>query len=194
MKRPAASREGRVPMGSPWTSARFLIVDDEETNLRVLEAMLQRAGYSEVTSTADSRQVVSLYSALRPDIVLLDLMMPHMDGYELMEELRKEESEDAYLPIVVLTSDTTRQSRERALSLGANDFLTKPFDQQEVLLRIRNLLETRLLYLRLQEQQSILEQKVQERTRDLQQSLALLERSAEEQGKLLAKLTADHRA
>ena len=194
MKPPVSSQEGRAPTGSPWTAARFLIVDDEETNLRVLEATLRRAGYTDVTSTADPRQVVSLYSDLRPDIVLLDLMMPHMDGYELMEELRKEESEDAYLPIVVLTADTTRQSRERALALGANDFLTKPFDQQEVLLRIRNLLETRSLYLRLQEQQSILELKVQERTKDLQQSLALLERSAEEQGKLLAKLTSEHRA
>jgi DNA-binding response OmpR family regulator len=194
MKPPASIREGRVPMGSPWTGARFLIVDDEETNLRVLEAMLRRAGYTDVTSTGDPRQVISLYSDLGPDIVLLDLMMPHMDGYQLMEELSKEQSEDTYLPIVVLTADTTRRSRERALSLGANDFLTKPFDQQEVLLRIRNLLETRALYLRLQEQQSILEVKVQERTKDLQQSLALLERSAEEQGKLLAKLTADHRA
>ncbi len=120
-------------------------------------------------------------------VVLLDLMMPHMDGFEVMSDLHREISAGTYLPILVLTADASRDSRNRALSMGANEFLTKPFDQEEVTLRIRNLLLTRLLYLGLVEQQQLLDQSLEERTRDLRQSLDLLERTAEDRRKLLEK-------
>jgi DNA-binding response OmpR family regulator len=178
----------------PVTSARILVVDDEDSNLRLLEAVLRRAGYSTITSTADPRLVLSLYSDLQPDIVLLDLMMPGMDGFQVMEELKGEIPDGTYLPIVVLTADTSRESRERALSMGANDFLVKPFDQQEVVLRIRNMLVTRSLHLRLQDLNSSLEEKVRERTAELRQSLELLERTAEERGKILDRMLAAQRA
>ncbi len=175
------------------TSATILIVDDEDSNLRLLETMLRRAGYSNITSTTDPRLALPLYSDFEPDLILLDLTMPRMDGFEVMEELKKEVPEGTYLPIVVLTADTSRQSRERALSMGATDFLLKPFDQQEVILRIRNLLQARSLYLRLQERYSLSEEKVQERTADLRHSLELLERTAEEKGNLIDRIIAGQR-
>ncbi len=171
----------------PITSAGILIVDDEESNVRLLEAILRRSGYMNVTSNTDPRLALRLYSDFRPDVVLLDLMMPHMDGFQVMSELKKDVPDDAFLPILVLTADTTRDSRNRALADGANDFLTKPFDKEEVLLRVRNLLQTRSLYLRLEQHQATLEETVQERTKELRRSLELLERIAEERRKLLEK-------
>ncbi|MDP8955507.1 MAG: response regulator [Actinomycetota bacterium] len=174
----------------PLTAARILIVDDEHTNVRLLEGILRRDGYTNVTSTTDPRLVARLYADFEPDLILLDLMMPRMDGFQVMSELRKGLAEGSYLPILVLTADMTSDARNMALSMGANDFLTKPLDQHEVTLRIRNLLETRSLYLRLRQQQSILEEKVAERTKELRHSLDVLERTAEEQSKMLARLNA----
>ena len=171
-------------------SASVLIVDDEEGNLRLLEAILRRAGYSNVTSTTDPRLAIPLYCEVKPDLVLLDLAMPHMDGFQVMEDLRRQVPDGAYVPILVLTADTSRESKRRALSAGANDFLTKPLDQEEVVLRIKNLLAARLLSVRLRDQHSALEEKVREGTGNLRQSLGLLERTAEEHQKLLDRLVA----
>lgn len=171
----------------PLTSAGILIVDDEDSNVRLLEAILRREGYTNVASTTDPRHALPLFSDLEPDLVLLDLMMSRMDGFQVMSELRREMGEGTYLPVLVLTADVTRDARNRALEMGANDFLTKPLDHYEVALRIRNLLETRSLYLRLQEQHAILERTVEERTKNLRSSLELLERTAEERRKLLEK-------
>ena len=151
-------------------TARFLIVDDELPNLRVLERMLGQWGCCHVWSTTDARETLALYHASRPDIILLDLMMPEMDGFAVMEQLKPLIAEGAYLPILVLTADTTEQTKRRALSCGAKDFLTKPLDAIELSLRIWNLFEARYFYLRLQEQHQMLEQKVEERTRELTQS------------------------
>ena len=128
-------------------SARILVVDDEEANLRLLERVLERAGFRNVVSTTDSRQVVELHRTERPDLILLDLHMPDVDGLELLQRLREEIPPRTYLPILVLTADVRPEIRLQALLHGAKDFLTKPLDTVEVMLRIRTLLETRFLFL-----------------------------------------------
>lgn len=127
--------------------ASVLIVDDDAANVDLLESFLSEDGYTRLTSTRDPREVVSLYDAVHPDLILLDLHMPHMDGFAVMGELAGRVPADEYLPILILTADITAEAKQRALSEGAKDFLSKPLDEVEVLLRIRNLLETRFLYL-----------------------------------------------
>jgi signal transduction histidine kinase/DNA-binding response OmpR family regulator len=129
------------------TSCSILLVDDEEANLDLLEGFLRAEGYHTLSRTTDSRQVLSMMDEHRPDLVLLDLHMPHKDGFQVLRELGEHVPGDDYVPVLVLTADVNPQARERALSGGARDFLTKPFDILEVLLRVRNLLETRVLYL-----------------------------------------------
>jgi signal transduction histidine kinase len=141
-----------------YLGGRILIVDDEEANVLLLERMLSRAGYGFLTSTTDSRQAVRLFHESHADLVLLDLMMPFLDGYAVMEQILAEQPESAYVPILVLTADVTPQALRRALSAGAKDFLTKPFDQTELLLRVKNLLETRFLNVSLHDQVHRLEQ------------------------------------
>jgi putative two-component system response regulator len=170
------------------SSANILIVDDEEVNVLLLQRVLQRAGYANLASTTDPREVRTLHDDFEPDIIILDLLMPHMDGYEVMEELSRCIPEGTYLPILVLTADATPDARQRALSMGARDFLTKPFDQDEALLRIRNLLETRQLHLKLLDQNEQLEEKVRERTAALERSLEVSRRTAEHRRMLLAHL------
>jgi signal transduction histidine kinase len=150
------------------TDAKILIADDEPVNVRLLERLLSQASYRTIRTTTDSRQVRTLYEEFQPDLILLDLMMPHLDGVAVMEQLPISEAE--YVPILVLTADVTAQGRERALRAGAKDFLTKPFDRTEVLLRIKNLLDTRFLYRELERQNRSLEQIVTERTQRLLQS------------------------
>jgi signal transduction histidine kinase len=145
-----------------YTSAHILVVDDEEANVDLLEQMLARAGYTNVTGTTDPRRVLPLVRERQPDLILLDLLMPYLDGYAVLEQLRPEIGEDVYLPVLVLTADITPAAKQRALTLGANDFLTKPFDQVELLLRIHNLLHTRSLHLRLRQQNALLERLYEE--------------------------------
>lgn len=127
-------------------AAAILIVDDEAANVELLESFLRAEGYLNLTGTTDSREALRLYESVTPDLVLLDLHMPHFSGFEIMRELLARVSPDDYVPILVLTADVNASARERALAEGAKDFLTKPLDQIEVLQRIRNLLETRLLF------------------------------------------------
>src|SRR6266403_5696687 len=148
--------------------ARILVVDDEPANVRLLERMLAEGGYRQVKSTTDSRQVLGLYAEFQPDLILLDLMMPHLDGIAVIQRLHI--PEDVFLPILVLTADATSDAKKRALEAGAKDFLTKPFDRLEVMLRIRNLLDTRSLYVDLDRHNRSLEQVVAERTQRLVQS------------------------
>ena len=137
--------------------SRILIVDDEPANVLLLERILQTGGYANLTQTTDPRKVLEFFTAYKPDLILLDLMMPHIDGLALMKQLRSRVPENTYLPIMVLTADATAKAKQQALSLGAKDFLTKPFDATEVLLRVYNLLETRWLSIQLQEQINTLE-------------------------------------
>ena len=152
------------------TMARILIVDDEEGNVDVLTRMLKAAGYRSVRGTTDSTRTVPLLHEFGPDLILLDLTMPVMDGFAVLEQLSPLIPPDMYLPILILTGDIRFEARQRALSSGAKDFLLKPFDMTEVLLRIRNLLETRFLYLLLQEQNQNLEVSVAARTRELEEA------------------------
>ena len=165
-------------MSRSFKNARILIIDDEEHNVEVLRRILMRAGYSRVETTTDSRDAAALYVQLRPDLILLDLHMPHLDGVGVMEQL-SEIAEATYLPILILSADVTPEARREALSRGAKDFVNKPFQQDEILLRIKTLLETRFLYLKIQSQNQILEVKVRERTRALEEAqIEIIERLA----------------
>ncbi len=133
--------------------AKILVVDDADANLRLLEDLLAREGFTQVISTSDSTKTIDLYHAFAPDLILLDLMMPVLDGYAVLELLARHIPEDTYLPVLVLTADATIAARRKALALGAKDFLTKPFDNIEAMLRVWNLLETRMLYKKLKSYQ-----------------------------------------
>ncbi len=145
-------------------NAGILIVDDQEANVRLLEQMLRSAGYARVTSTMDPRAVCDLYRDHRYDLILLDLQMPGMDGFQVMEELKAIET-DSYIPVLVITAQPGHKLR--ALASGAKDFIGKPFDLLEVKTRIHNLLEVRLLYKKIGKYNKELEQTVRERTGEL---------------------------
>ena len=151
-------------------SSTILIVDDEWRNIHLLKRFLSEAGFMNLHTTTDSRQALGMYKQLRPDLVLLDISMPFLDGFEVMKQFCDEFDREEYIPVLVLTADITPETRRRALSSGAKDFLTKPLDLSEVLLRVRNLLEMRLLYVQIREQNLHLERTVSERTRQLADS------------------------
>jgi putative two-component system response regulator len=162
-----------------YLDSTVLIVDDEPANVRLLERVLQREGFRNIESTHDPRHFLALFSARKPDIVLLDLHMPGLDGFAVMEQLKGRIAEGDFVPILVLTADNTSQARQRALTMGAKEFLTKPVDPTEVVLRIKNLLETRHYYRQLQRQNQTLEQQVGSRTRQLEAAqIEILERLA----------------
>jgi CheY-like chemotaxis protein len=148
-------------------SASILIVDDQQSSVRLLEQVLTEAGYANVSSTLQSHEVCALHRKNGYDLILLDLQMPDMDGFEVMEALKVEESE-GYLPVIVLTAQPAHKLR--ALQCGAKDFISKPFDLIEVRTRIHNMLEVRLLYKKLKNYNKLLEQTVQERTAELRES------------------------
>ena len=147
--------------------AKILMVDDESSNIVVLESALKQAQYSCINSTTDSRKAISLYQELKPDLVLLDLRMPHLDGFQVIEQIKQIENDDSYAPILVLTAESDPSVRLKALQFGARDFLSKPLDLSEVLCRIQNILEVRLLNKNLGAQKDFVEQRVLERTADL---------------------------
>lgn len=142
-------------------NASILIVDDQDANVRLLERMLRGAGYTVVASTMDPRQVCELHRQNHYSLILLDLLMPGLDGFQVMEGLKEIES-DGYLPVLVVTAQPDHKLR--ALKAGARDFVSKPFDLTEVLMRVRNLLEVRLLHLETKRlyDQIVAEQKVSE--------------------------------
>jgi adenylate cyclase len=141
---------------------KILIVDDLEVNVLLLERMLRGAGYDSITSTRDPRGVCALHLKNRYDLILLDLQMPGMDGFQVMESLKEIET-DGYLPVLVITAQPDQKLR--ALKAGAKDFIGKPFDLAEVLIRVYNMLEVRLLHLEMKKlyDQVVAEQKVSER-------------------------------
>jgi len=170
---------------------RILIVDDEPSNVRLLEHVLGDAGYSSVRSTTDPTQTEALYRAGQPDLILLDLHMPVMDGFAVMDRLVQLVDPGDFLPILVLTGDATPQSKRAALERGAKDFVTKPFDHAEVLARVGNLLDTRSLHVQLRRHNARLEDEVNERTAALVDAIARLE--VAEQDRRLAQEETIHR-
>lgn len=154
---------------SEFLNAAILIVDDQQTNINLLEQVLRQAGYTRVTATMDPQQVCALHRAHGYDLILLDLQMPGMDGFQVIESLKTNEA-DSYLPVLVITAQPGHKLR--ALQAGAKDFVSKPFDLVEVRTRIRNMLEVRLLHRRLQDHNRELERVVQERTAELRESEA----------------------
>ena len=150
-------------------NAKILIVDDQQANILLLEQILRTSGYLNVTSTIDPQQVCALYAEHRYDLILLDLQMPEMDGFQVMEGLKEIET-GGYLPVLVITAQPSHKLR--ALQAGAKDFVAKPFDIVEVQTRIHNMLEVRLLYRKLENYNKELEQTVLERTAELRESEA----------------------
>ena len=150
-------------------NASILIVDDQESNISLLTQLLGEAGYAHVASTMLPQEVCALHRKNCYDVILLDLQMPVMDGFQVMEGLKTSEA-DAYLPVIVLTAQPGHKLR--ALQAGAKDFISKPFDLVEVKTRIHNMLEVRLLYRKLEDFNKVLEQTVQERTAELRESEA----------------------
>ena len=151
-------------------NANILIVDDQQSNIDVLVDLLELNAYTNLKSLIDSREVFDTFLSFKPDLILLDLAMPYLSGFEILEQLKTIMPKDSYLPILVLTADITKEAKQKALTGGAKDFLIKPFDIMEVLLRINNLLETRYLYLQLENYNQLLEEKVKERTFELEQT------------------------
>ncbi|MFP5355026.1 MAG: ATP-binding protein [Gemmatimonadota bacterium] len=174
------------PIRERLSRGTILLVDDEEANLDLLEALLDSAGYTRLVRTGDAREVLSLVQAHAPDLILLDLNMPHQHGLEVLADLRAATPAGEYRPVLVLTADVTPETRDRALSRGARDFVTKPFDATEVLLRVENLLETRLLHLDERAARARAEEATRERERllavvahDLRNPLAVVSMYAE---------------
>ena len=151
-------------------SARILIVDDELSNVRLLETVLKVADFTDVLSTTDSSEVITLCADTEPDLIVLDLHMPDPDGLEVMGLLSPWIHGSTRLPVLAATADASPETKRRALSAGARDFLTKPLDPSEVVIRIENLLEVRLLQAELREQNRALEERVRERTSELEQA------------------------
>jgi signal transduction histidine kinase len=163
--------------------ARILIIDDQIANICLLQNVFNRTGFVNHTSLTDSREAIQQIFELQPDLILLDLDMPNVNGYDVLHNLRAKLPPTAFLPVLVLSGGSDSKSgdwpehertKRKTLAAGATDFLQRPFDMSELLMRIRNLLRTRLLHLELEKQNIVLEQKVSERTAELRGALAEL--------------------
>ena len=168
---PAAGRaapERRASLIPPHqlALAKVLVVDDQPANVTMLDKILRIEGFSTVHTTTDPRTVADMHRECRYDLILLDIRMPHLDGFDVMAQLTEIE-EDSYLPVLVLTAQDDMQTRLQALEAGAQDFITKPFVRLEVVKRIHNMLEVRLLHNQVRDQNRVLEDRVRERTREL---------------------------
>ncbi len=166
-----------------FSAAKILIVDDQKQNIHILEMILNLEGFFNLVTTTDSRTVVGLYAQTQPDLILLDLMMPDLDGFAVLEQLQQVAGPDAYLPVIILTADTSTVTKRKALKMGAQDFLTKPVDPIEVILRIRNILQVHFFHEHMLNQNQELSQQVSQRTHDLEHArmeiLLRLARAAE---------------
>jgi putative two-component system response regulator len=160
------------------STAHIVVIDDEDANVRLIRGMLRHAGYRFVTSLNDARGLEQHVATAPPDLVILDLHMPHRDGFSVIEALQPLIVTE-YLPVLVVSGDGSSEARRRALALGARDYLTKPFDLTEMTLRVRNQLETRLLYLDVQKQNRALIETIHGRTQELEHTrIEMIERLA----------------
>jgi putative two-component system response regulator len=173
---PAPVDQHWLPNAALYSKMKIVVIDDEAANVALLEMMLADGGYTRVKTVTDSRLAMETCVPFEPDLVLLDLMMPHVDGFSILESLRAA-AEESFLPIIILTADANENTKLRALRAGATDFLLKPFDQLEVLLRINNLLETRRLHLQLDMQVAAYADAVRERTSELREAQTQLQKT-----------------
>jgi putative two-component system response regulator len=155
---------------------KILVIDNEPANVALLKALLSERGFTRLELITDSRLVLDACRDFNPDLILLDLMMPPPDGFSILQSLRETDSE-VFLPVIVLTADVDKKAKIRALRAGANDFLLKPFDHLEVLLRIINLLETRRLHLQLDMDRAALADAVYARTSELSSAESELQKT-----------------
>lgn len=172
------SNEQPHPQFAQFARMKLLIIDDEPENVSILHDLLVDRGYTRVKTLTDSSLALETCRTFEPDLILLDLFMPQPDGLAVLTALRAERN-DVFLPVVVLTGDTSEEMKRRALGAGATDFLVKPFDFFEVLLRIANQLQTRELHMKLEMQRAAFEEAVRDRTaelRELEAQLQLAER------------------
>jgi len=153
---------------------KILIIDDEPLNVALLEDFLSDAGYKQLRSVTDSRLALETCDSFAPDLILLDWKMPHVDGFTILHALRSA-GDEVFLPVIVLTGDSDEETKRTALGAGATDFLLKPLDHLEVLLRIANLLEMRRLHIQLDTQRAALEDALRERSLELRQAHLHLE-------------------
>jgi putative two-component system response regulator len=177
-----ASQAAQLNSNSAGTFAKhakmkILIVDDEPANVALLEDLLEEHGYTRVMSITDSRNSIRTCNEFQPDLILLDLMMPHIDGLTILETIRTQ-NPDMLLPVLVLTADINEQTKLRALHAGATDFLLKPFDHVEALLRIRNLLEIRKLHIQIDTQRAAFEDALHVRTAEVRDMKLQLNQAA----------------
>jgi len=166
-------------------ASKIFVVDDVATNIIMLERILAKQGFSNLESTTDAEKVLALFDYYKPDLLILDLNMPNLDGYEVLKALGSRITGQSYVPVLVLTADITSEAKLQALSLGAKDFLTKPFDVTELMLRVKNLLQTKLLI-------NNMDGLVKSRTKQLETSLKMVDRSREDAFEMLA-LMAEYR-
>ncbi len=166
-------------MGEDLKDAKILIVDDQQVNIDVLVGLLNISGYTNHVSITDSNLVMSSIRENQPDLILLDLMMPDVSGFDILDMIKADASLNKNMSILVLTADASNETKRKALQLGASDFLTKPFDLTEVNLRIKNLLTTVKLVAQLSNYNQLLEQKVAERTGELNTSLENIKKQNE---------------
>ncbi len=160
-------------------NAKILIVDDQKLHLMLLEKILKTSGYQNICCTTESRKVVSLYQEFKPDLIVLDLIMPEFDGFMVMEGLRKLKRPEDYLPILAVSSEKGQEIHLKALQSGATDFIQMPYESLEIVMRIKNMIETAILHKQVQNQNKILETKVQERTKELRDTrLDIIQRLA----------------
>ena len=162
------------------SGARIMVVDDQAATVRLLQHMLREEGFSSVRGITNPREALSTFHDFNPDLVILDLQMPGLDGFAVLAQLQHAIPSEQYLPVLMLTGKGTLEARQQALGMGANDFVDKPFHVSEVLLRIRNLLEARFLHLLLTDQKEVLRRQVDAKTQEaLASHNEMLERLAQ---------------
>lgn len=160
-------RSGSVPSQDTFFDSKILIVDDNPANVLLLRRIFEFSGYKNIQSVTDPTQVLTICQDWDPDLMILDLHMPQMSGHEVLAEIKQVRTDDDYFPILIFTADVTPEAKRKALEAGASDFLTKPGDATEILLRVGNFLRMRSLYHALSEQNHTLEDRVSERTYEL---------------------------